>query len=82
MSVSVEIKTRPIRLVFLVDPNNSNQAGKAVRLSSTLWGGAYFPIIELHKRIPSAWKEKKLLPGHHPGKRQYLPKRRESVECL
>ena len=57
MSVSVEIKTRPIRLAFLVDPNNSEQVGEAIRLSSTLWGGAYFPIIELHKRIPSAWKE-------------------------
>ena len=63
MSVSVEIKTRPIRLAFLVDPNNANQVREAVRLSSTLWGGAYFPIIELHRRIPSAWKEKKPLPG-------------------
>lgn len=38
MSVSVEIKTRPIRLAFLADPNNSEQVGEAVRLSSTLWG--------------------------------------------
>ena len=63
MSVSVEIKTRPIRLAFLVDPNNSEQVGEAIRLSSTLWGGVYFPIIELCKRIPSAWKEKPL-PEH------------------
>lgn len=63
MSVSVEIKTRPIRLAFLVDPNNANQVREAVRLSSTLWGGAYFPIIEFHRRLPSAWKEKKPLPG-------------------
>ena len=55
MSVSVEIKTRPIRLAFLVDPNNSEQVGEAIRLSSTLWGGAYFPIIELCKRIPVVW---------------------------
>ena len=54
MSVSVEIKTRPIRLAFLIDPNDSGQVGEAIRLSSTLWGGAYFPIIELHKRIPAA----------------------------
>ena len=68
MSVSVEIKTRPIRLAFLVDPNNSEQVGEAIRLSSTLWGGVYFPIIELHKRIPSVWKEKPL-PEHPPAER-------------
>lgn len=68
MSVSVEIKTRPIRLAFLVDPNNSEQVGEAIRLSSTLWGGAYFPIIELHKRIPAAWKEE-FLPKRLPTER-------------
>ena len=62
MSVSVEINTRPIRFAFLVDPNNSEQVGEGIRLSSTLWGGAYFPIIELHKRIPAAYKEEPL-PG-------------------
>ena len=60
MSVSVEIQTRPIRLAFLVDPNNSEQVREAIRLSSTLWEGYYFPIIELFKRVPSAWKEKPL----------------------
>ena len=62
MSVSVEIKTRPIRLAFLVDPNSSRQVGDAIRLSSTLWGGRHFPIVELHETIPTAWKEKPL-PG-------------------
>ena len=60
MSVSVEIETRPIRLAFLVDPNDSGQVGEAIRLSSTLWGGTYFPIIELHKRIPATWEEEPL----------------------
>ena len=62
MSVSVEIKTRPIRLAFLVDPNNSEQVGEAILLSSTLWGGRHFPIVELHETIPAAWEEKPL-PG-------------------
>ena len=60
MSVSVEIETRPIRLAFLVDPNNPEQVTEAVRLSSTLWGGLYFPIIELHETVPGDWKEKPL----------------------
>lgn len=57
MSVSIEINTRPIRFAFLVDPDNSEQVAEAVRLSSTLWGGRYFPIIELHEAVPAAWKE-------------------------
>ena len=64
MSVSVEIKARPIRLAFLVDPNNSEQVGEAIRLSSTLWGGVYFPIIELHKRIPVVWNVPSPLSRH------------------
>ncbi|MDE0292528.1 MAG: hypothetical protein OXK19_08530 [Candidatus Dadabacteria bacterium] len=57
MSVSIKVNTRPIRFAFLVDPNDSEQVGEAIRLSSTLWGGVYFPIIELHKKIPATWKE-------------------------
>ena len=75
MSVSVEIKTRPIRLAFLVDPNNSEQVGEAIRLSSTLWGGAYFPIIELCKRILATWKEEPLpkrLPTERPSARSVI----------
>lgn len=57
---SVDIKTRPLKLTFLVDPNNQKQVREAIRLSSTLWGGAYFPIIQLHKRMPGTWREKPL----------------------
>ena len=60
MSVSVEIKARPIRLAFLVDPNNSEQVREAIQLSSTLWGGVYFSIIQLYKRAPTTWAEKPL----------------------
>ncbi len=64
MSVSAEIETRPIRLAFLVDPNNPEQVTEAVRLSSTLWGGLYFPIIELCKRIPVVWNVPSSLSRH------------------
>ena len=66
MRVSVEIKTRPIRLAFLVDPNNSEQVGEAIRLSSTLWGGACFPVIELYERIPVLWNVPLPLSRHAP----------------
>lgn len=57
---TVDIKTRPLRIAYLIDPNNSKQAREAIRLSSTLWGGDYFPIISLHKRMPATWREKPL----------------------
>ncbi|MCK9544702.1 MAG: hypothetical protein M0R03_22010, partial [Novosphingobium sp.] len=55
---SVDIKTRPLKIAFLVDPNNVKQTREAIRLSSSLWGGSYFPILPLYKRMPSTWKEK------------------------
>jgi len=58
MTGSVEIKVRPLRLAYLVDPNDKEQAREAIRLSSTLWGGMYFPIIPLHIRMPGTWREK------------------------
>jgi len=57
---SIDIKTRPLKLAYLVDPNNAKQVREAIQTSSTLWGGDYFPIIPLYKRMPSTWKEKPL----------------------
>lgn len=53
----VDIKARPLRFAYLVDPRSSEQVREAMRLSSTLWGGAFFPIIPLHKRMPASWKD-------------------------
>jgi hypothetical protein len=54
---NVDIKVRPVKLAYLVDPNNKNQVREAIRLSSTLWGGVYFPILPLHRRMPKTWRE-------------------------
>lgn len=54
---TIDIKVRPIRIAYIVDPNNTEQVREAIRLSSTLWGGVYFPIIPLYKRMPATWKE-------------------------
>lgn len=54
---SVDIRVRPIRLAYLIDPNNARQVREAIRLSSTLWGGTYFPIIPLHRRMPASWRD-------------------------
>src|SRR6267378_1483769 len=54
---NVDIKVRPIKLAYLVDPGNKDQVREAIRLSSTLWGGVYFPIIPSLKRMPKTWRE-------------------------
>jgi hypothetical protein len=36
---SVNIKVRPVRLAYLVHPNNAKQTREAILLNSTLLGG-------------------------------------------
>lgn len=57
---TIEIKTRPLKLAYLVDPNNSKQTREAIQLASTLWGGDYCPIIPLYKRMPPTWRDNPL----------------------
>lgn len=57
---TLDIKTRPLKLAHIVDPNNTKQTREAIRLSSTLWGGDYFPILPLYKRMPVTWREEPL----------------------
>lgn len=54
---SINLKIRPIKLAFLVDPNNAKQVREAIQLSSSVWGGPYCPIIPLHKKMPKTWKD-------------------------
>ena len=54
---SITTKTRPLRLAYLVDPNTLSQVREAIRLSSSLWGGAYSPIVPLYRRLPATWAE-------------------------
>ena len=55
---SAEIKVRPVKLAYLVDPNDARQVREAIQLSSSLWGGMFFPIIPLYRRMPSTWRDK------------------------
>lgn len=53
---SANIKVRPLKLALMVDPNNASQVREAIRLACSLWGGMYFPIIPVHKRMPASWR--------------------------
>lgn len=55
---NAEIKVRPVKLAYLVDPNDAKQVREAIQLSSSLWGGVFFPIIPLYRRMPPTWRDK------------------------
>jgi len=61
---SANIRLRPIKLGFLIDPREKSEVVRAVQLNSFLWGGAYNPIIPVYKAKPRNWErhpDKKLI---------------------
>ena len=54
---TVKVKLRPIKLAFLVNPNDKKSLLKAIEINTFLWGGMYNPIIPTYRRIPSKWKD-------------------------
>lgn len=52
---SIKIRTRPVRIAFLVDPTCRADLYRAIELSSSQWGGSYNPIVPAYKRTPKAW---------------------------
>lgn len=57
-SISSNIRCRPIRLAFLVRPNNPSDFKKAIEANTVLWGGVYNPIIPYYKHITPIWQDK------------------------
>lgn len=45
-------RLRPIKLAFIIAPNDRESIKKAIKLNSYLWGGKFNPIIPFCKRIP------------------------------
>jgi hypothetical protein len=59
--VDVNTKLRPIRLAFLVNPNNAQQILDAIEINTFLWGGTFNPIVPAYRRLPSILKDSKKL---------------------
>jgi hypothetical protein len=53
---NITVKSRSLRLAFLIPPDKSALL-KAIEVNSTLWGGFFNPIIPLFQQAPKAWKE-------------------------
>jgi hypothetical protein len=54
--VNVNMRLRPLRLAYLVDPADKGAILRAIQVNTFLWGGAFNPIIPLFKRVPKAWR--------------------------
>ena len=51
------LKSRPIRLAFLIDPQNPDTIREAIRLNTSLWGGRYNPIIPIFENtVTPGWR--------------------------
>ena len=53
--VQVELRLRPLRLGFLVDPSDRSMLSRVFRLASCLWGGPMCPIIPMAESMPEHW---------------------------
>lgn len=50
-------RARPLKLALIVNPKNIGQVREAIRLACCQWGGAFFPIVPIHTRLPATWRE-------------------------
>ena len=54
---TVNVKLRPIKLAFLVNPEDKVSLQQAIEINTFLWGGVYNPIIPTYKELPAAWQD-------------------------
>ena len=54
---TVNVKLRPIKLAFLVNPEDKESLLKAIEINTFLWGGVYNPIIPTYKELPATWQD-------------------------
>ena len=54
---TVKVKLRPIKLAFLVNPEDKVSLQQAIEINTFLWGGVYNPIIPTYKELPAAWQD-------------------------
>jgi len=56
MRFSASIRTRPIRIGFIVNPRDFGSVRRCLRLNTCLWGGLYNRLIPVFDRAPSRWR--------------------------
>lgn len=56
--ISINLRLRPIRLAFLIRPDDQKHTLEVFRINTCLWGGKYNPIIPFFKQLPKWWDKK------------------------
>src|SRR2546426_12096971 len=52
-----KFRIRPLRLAFLVEPDDLPSVREVFRISTALWGGRYNAILPVFRRAPSRYAE-------------------------
>ena len=63
---TVSVKLRPIKLAFLVNPEDKVSLQQAIEINTFLWGGVYNPIIPTYKELPAEWQDAPFLRSPSP----------------
>src|SRR3972149_2888998 len=54
---TINLRLRPIKFAFLVDPTDRDGLLEAIEINTFLWGGMFNPIIPAFRRLPKIWRE-------------------------
>jgi hypothetical protein len=57
MVIGVNQKSSPIKICFLIKPNSKVRFERAMKIACSLWGGVYFPILPLYKKMPVTFRQ-------------------------
>jgi hypothetical protein len=52
---TISVRVRPLRIAFLVDPQDRRGVRSAIEMSTMQWGGAYNLLIPFYRRTPRLW---------------------------
>ena len=54
---SAQVRIRPFRFAFLVEPKDKKALQRVFEMTSSLWGGVFNYIIPLFKQVPDRYKQ-------------------------
>jgi hypothetical protein len=54
---SAQVRIRPFRFAFLVEPKDKKALQRVFEMTSSLWGGIFNYIIPLFKQVPDRYKQ-------------------------
>ena len=55
---TLDIKLRPLKLAFFVEPGDPKGLLDAIEINTFLWCGTFNPIIPVFNRTPKAWRDR------------------------